>query len=253
MMESRYERRWKESAGISRHDWAAGRVSQPAWTDQIARAANGRNSRDETRGPEGRPTVATAQSQIAQSLLIQFGFVDRKPVMMHEFHDHVIRDSRRVRARLGTITNTVLIEPLDVGRWALDVCFALSVVTAQIDRFIAEDGKGPYPDMEWVGLGSGKQTDGSRHISGCIASRSATCYTCGVKFRVTIESDEDGVFVAECPALPGCISQGKTRDEAMANIRDAIQGYLESLKKHGKPIPKPVTASIVEVSVWAAL
>jgi len=50
-------------------------------------------------------------------------------------------------------------------------------------------------------------------ISGRIASRSANCYTWGVKFRVTIESDEDGVFVAECPALPGCISQGKTRDE----------------------------------------
>jgi antitoxin HicB len=70
-----------------------------------------------------------------------------------------------------------------------------------------------------------------------------------VKFRVRVEPDEDGVFVAECPALPGCISQGKTRDEAMANIRDAIQGYVESLKKHGEPIPEPVNASVVEVSV----
>jgi antitoxin HicB len=65
-----------------------------------------------------------------------------------------------------------------------------------------------------------------------------------VKFRVTIESDEDGVFVAECPALPGCISQGKTRDETMANIRDATLGYVESLKKHGEPIPNPVTAMV---------
>ena len=64
---------------------------------------------------------------------------------------------------------------------------------------------------------------------------------------MTIETDENGVFVAECPALPGCISQGKTRDEAMTNIRDAIQGYLESLKKHGEPIPGPITEELVEV------
>jgi predicted RNase H-like HicB family nuclease len=70
-----------------------------------------------------------------------------------------------------------------------------------------------------------------------------------VKFRVTIEPDEDGVFVAQCPSLPGCISQGKTRDEAMANIRDAVQGYRESLKKHGEPIPGPITEAVVEVSV----
>jgi predicted RNase H-like HicB family nuclease len=70
-----------------------------------------------------------------------------------------------------------------------------------------------------------------------------------VKFRVTIEPDEDGVFVAQCPSLPGCISQGKTRDEAMINIRDAIQGYLESLKKHGEPIPGPITEAVVEIAV----
>ena len=70
-----------------------------------------------------------------------------------------------------------------------------------------------------------------------------------MKFRVTIEPDEDGVFVAQCPSLPGCVSQGKTRDEAMTNIRDAIQGYLESLKKHGEPIPSPITEAVVEVSL----
>ncbi len=52
-----------------------------------------------------------------------------------------------------------------------------------------------------------------------------------MKFRVIIQQDEDGVFIAECPSLPGCISQGKTREEALKNIRDAIIGYLESLKK----------------------
>jgi predicted RNase H-like HicB family nuclease len=58
-----------------------------------------------------------------------------------------------------------------------------------------------------------------------------------MKYRVVIEPDEDGVFVAECPALPGCISQGKTRAEALANIKDAMTGYLASLKKHGEPVP----------------
>jgi predicted RNase H-like HicB family nuclease len=58
-----------------------------------------------------------------------------------------------------------------------------------------------------------------------------------MKFRVIIEQDEDSVFVADCPALPGCISQGATREEAQANIKEAISGYWESLKKHGEPIP----------------
>jgi antitoxin HicB len=57
-----------------------------------------------------------------------------------------------------------------------------------------------------------------------------------MKFRVIIGPDEDGVFIAECPTLPGCISQGQTRDEAMTNMRDAIQGYLVSLEKHGDPV-----------------
>ncbi len=70
-----------------------------------------------------------------------------------------------------------------------------------------------------------------------------------MKFRVLVEPDEDGVFVAECPLLPGCISQGNTREEAIANIRDAIQGYLQSLEKHKEPIPNPVAEEIVDVSV----
>lgn len=61
-----------------------------------------------------------------------------------------------------------------------------------------------------------------------------------MKCQVAIESDEDGVFVAECQALPGCISQGKTRAEALANIQDAMTGYLASLKKHGELAPPPI-------------
>jgi antitoxin HicB len=57
------------------------------------------------------------------------------------------------------------------------------------------------------------------------------------KYRVILKSDDDGGFVAECPELPGCVSEGRTRAEAKRNIADAIQGYLESLKKHGVSIP----------------
>lgn len=68
-----------------------------------------------------------------------------------------------------------------------------------------------------------------------------------MKYRVNITQDEDGMFVAEAPALPGCLSQGKTRSEALSNIQEAIQGYLESLEKHGEPIPPPITEEIVEL------
>lgn len=57
-----------------------------------------------------------------------------------------------------------------------------------------------------------------------------------MEFRIYIEEDEDGMVVIECPSLPGCISQGKTREEALINIQDAIEGYLKSLKKHGESI-----------------
>ena len=68
-------------------------------------------------------------------------------------------------------------------------------------------------------------------------------------YRILLTQDEDGIFIAECPSLPGCISQGKTRKEAIENIRDAIRGYLESLKKHNEPIPPSTDEEIVEVSL----
>ncbi len=68
-----------------------------------------------------------------------------------------------------------------------------------------------------------------------------------MKYRVLIEQDEDGVFVAEVPSLPGCISQGETREQAVENIREAIALYLESLAAHGEPVPPPITEELVEV------
>ena len=73
------------------------------------------------------------------------------------------------------------------------------------------------------------------------------CQFACMKFRIIIEQDENGVYVVTCPALPGCISQGKNREEALANIKDAIQGYLESLKKHDEPIPPSIEEELVEV------
>jgi predicted RNase H-like HicB family nuclease len=70
-----------------------------------------------------------------------------------------------------------------------------------------------------------------------------------VKYRVLIEQDEDGMHVAEVPSLPGCISQGRTRKEALDNVREAITAYLESLEKHGEAVPPPISEEIVEVKL----
>jgi predicted RNase H-like HicB family nuclease len=68
-----------------------------------------------------------------------------------------------------------------------------------------------------------------------------------MKSSAIIEQDEDGVFVALFPMLPGCISQGKTRAEAQANIAEATKGYLESLAKHDEPIPPAIIEELLEV------
>lgn len=56
--------------------------------------------------------------------------------------------------------------------------------------------------------------------------------------QAIIYSGEDGYWVAECPSLPGCISQGKTREVAMANIKEAIHAYVAALKEDCIPIPE---------------
>ena len=56
--------------------------------------------------------------------------------------------------------------------------------------------------------------------------------------QVIIFPGEDDYWVAECPSLPGCISQGKTREEAISNIREAIKGYIAALEEDGLPVPQ---------------
>lgn len=63
--------------------------------------------------------------------------------------------------------------------------------------------------------------------------------------RVILYPGEDGYWVIECPSLPGCISQGKTREEAIENIKEAIALYIESLQAHGDPVPEETYDSFV--------
>ncbi|MDW7728264.1 MAG: type II toxin-antitoxin system HicB family antitoxin [Candidatus Methanoperedens sp.] len=69
-----------------------------------------------------------------------------------------------------------------------------------------------------------------------------------MKFEVVIREDkEDGGYVVSCPALPGCHSQGETVKEALANIKEAIEAYLESLKLDKIPLPSEPRIATVEV------
>ncbi len=58
-----------------------------------------------------------------------------------------------------------------------------------------------------------------------------------VKYTVLVEKNEEGGYTVVVPSLPGCITQGDTWQEAMANAREAIAGYIEALKDIGKPVP----------------
>jgi predicted RNase H-like HicB family nuclease len=69
------------------------------------------------------------------------------------------------------------------------------------------------------------------------------------EFTIIIEQDEDGVFIASCPALAGCHSQGDTRAEAVQNIKDAIALHIESRRELGEPIPLEVSVERVAVHV----
>ena len=55
---------------------------------------------------------------------------------------------------------------------------------------------------------------------------------------VILRHGEDGFWIVECPSLPGCVSQGQTKAEAIANIKEAIEGWIETMRAHGQPIPQ---------------
>ncbi|MCC6487501.1 MAG: type II toxin-antitoxin system HicB family antitoxin [Candidatus Hydrogenedentes bacterium] len=65
--------------------------------------------------------------------------------------------------------------------------------------------------------------------------------------QVVVYPGEDGFWVAECPSLPGCISQGNTREEALINIKEAIDGYIEALQEDHLPVPQERFETLVVV------
>lgn len=69
------------------------------------------------------------------------------------------------------------------------------------------------------------------------------------KYRILIEKDENDIYIASCPALQGCYSQGDTVDEALQNIKDAIQLHIEARQALGEPIPIEILIEEVEVIV----
>ena len=61
-----------------------------------------------------------------------------------------------------------------------------------------------------------------------------------MRFTVIMEKDEDGIYVVTVPALPGCISDGRTVEEAMSNIREAIRGFIDDMNADGENIPHDI-------------
>ena len=69
------------------------------------------------------------------------------------------------------------------------------------------------------------------------------------KYIVYLEPAEEGGHIASCPHFPGCVTQGETVEEALEMIKDAIKGYIASLKKHGEPVPTGVGQIVEKIDV----
>lgn len=67
------------------------------------------------------------------------------------------------------------------------------------------------------------------------------------RFLVYLEPAEEGCYIVSAPALPGCVTEGETKEEALAMIKDAIGGYIASLHQHGEPLPSGYEAGEFEV------
>jgi antitoxin HicB len=72
------------------------------------------------------------------------------------------------------------------------------------------------------------------------------------KYLIYLEPAEEGGYIVSAPAFPGCVTQGETKEEALAMIKDAIKGYIISLQKHGDPLPEGVEEKEIEMIEVAA-
>lgn len=70
-----------------------------------------------------------------------------------------------------------------------------------------------------------------------------------LNYTVVIETDEDGVYIASCPALPGAHSHGRTREEAIANVTEAIELVIEDMRESGEPIPTDSDVSTEAIQI----
>ena len=69
-----------------------------------------------------------------------------------------------------------------------------------------------------------------------------------MQYTVILERDEDGVYIATVPVLPGCVSDGGTKEETLKNVREAIELYIETLRAHNEAIPQETGREIVEIN-----
>ncbi len=69
------------------------------------------------------------------------------------------------------------------------------------------------------------------------------------RYTIVVERDEDGVYIASCPMLQGCYTQGETYEEALENLKDAVRLHIEARRALGEPVPIEVALDEVEVDV----
>jgi predicted RNase H-like HicB family nuclease len=72
-----------------------------------------------------------------------------------------------------------------------------------------------------------------------------------MRYTVIVETGRESGYVAVCPALPGCVSQGRTKREALKNVKEAIEVYVEALLEDGLPVPTETGRELVEIEVSA--